>query len=59
MRLVIPEESLSVTCLMKTAIRIAFMKFMPFFFHKLFGDMEIRSLLAAVVMFSYHIAPKA
>jgi len=44
---------------MKTAIRIAFMKFMPFFFHKLFGDMEIRSLLAAVVMFSYHIAPKA
>lgn len=30
-----------------------------FFFHKLFGDMEIRSLLAAVVMFSYHIAPKA
>lgn len=27
-----------------------------FFFHKLFGDMEIRSLLAAVVMFSYHIA---
>ena len=27
-----------------------------FFFHKLFGDMEISSLLAAVVMFSYHTA---
>ena len=42
---------------MKKAIRIAFMKFIPFFFFpKLFGDMEIHSLLAAVAMFSYHIA---
>lgn len=30
--------------------------FLFHFFHKLFGDMEIPSLFAAVVMFSYHIA---
>lgn len=32
------------------------MKLMQNFLRKLFGDMEIRSLLAAVAMFSYHIA---